>query len=80
MDSISLPRGRHDLRLVSTISVSPGKSAISSALSANIESVADVVAREMPDMTYSRAAAGASLIETFSAFAQEHGMRRRGST
>lgn len=72
VDSISLPRGRHDLRFgIDYQRLAPKRQRDIVSVVGQYGSVESVVAGDMPELTYARAAAGESLIETLSVFAQD---------
>jgi len=72
VDSIALPLGRHDLRFgIDYQRLSPERALDIVGVVGQFESIADVIAGKPAEMTYSRAGAGSSLIETFSVFAQD---------
>ncbi len=72
VDSIALPLGRHDLRFgIDYQRLTPERRSDIVGVVGQFESIDDVIAGHPAELTYSRASAGSSLIETFSVFAQD---------
>jgi hypothetical protein len=72
VDTIAAPTGRHDLRFgIDYQRLTPVRERPITSVVGEFASLSDAVAGGLMKVTYAQASSGASLIETFSAFAQD---------